>query len=99
MPAFEQMLTGLAEAAELPPELVLPQAARLVPMAAAAAAIKMRRMETVLPAGGALIAPGDRRRESLPVRPRLPNRRARVAGETQVPLRRPLDRGRAVGRD
>jgi hypothetical protein len=51
MDAFEQMLTGLAEAAELPPELVLPQAARVVPMAAAAAAIMMRRMETVLPAG------------------------------------------------
>ena len=61
-------LTALAEVvglAELPPEPLLPQAARLVPMAAAAAAIMMRRMETVLPAGGALIAPADRRRESL----------------------------------
>ena len=47
-----RLLTGLAEAgAELPPELLLPQAARPVPMAATAAAIMMRRMETVLPAG------------------------------------------------
>ena len=51
MDAFEQMSTGPAGAAELPPELVLPQAARLVPMAAATSAIKMRRMETVLPRG------------------------------------------------
>jgi hypothetical protein len=64
MDAFAQMLPGLAEAAEVPPELALPQAARLVPMAAATAAIMMRRMETVLPAGGAPIAPGDRRREA-----------------------------------
>src|SRR5690349_11501673 len=99
MDAFEQMLTGLAEAAELPPELLLPQATRVVPMAAAAAAIMMRRMETVLPAGGALTAPGDRNRESLPVRPRLPNCRTRVGGEAQVALRRPVDRGGAVGRD
>jgi hypothetical protein len=51
MDAFEQMLTGLAEVAELPPEPLLPQAARPVPMAATAATIMMRRMETVLPAG------------------------------------------------
>jgi hypothetical protein len=51
MDAFEQMLTGVAEAAELPPELELPHATRVVPMAAATAAINMRRMETVLPAG------------------------------------------------
>ena len=57
--AFAQMLTGLAEAAELPPELELPQAARLVPMAATAAAIMMRRMGKPSCPRGALIAPGD----------------------------------------
>jgi len=53
MDAFEQA-AALAEAAGLaepPPEPLLPQAARLRPMAAAVAEIKMRRMETVLPAG------------------------------------------------
>jgi hypothetical protein len=49
------MLTGLAEAAELPPELELPQATRVVPMAAAAAAIMMRRMGNRPARGGALI--------------------------------------------
>src|SRR5262245_63936766 len=101
MDAFEQMSTGPAGAAELPPELVLPQAARLVPMAAATSTIKMRRMGTVLPAG-ALIAPGDRRRESLPVRltftqPPGPGR-GRNAGSARPtagprPCRRPRPHG------
>jgi hypothetical protein len=48
MADFEQLAAALAEAVELaePPEPLL-QAARLVPMATAAAAIMMRRMETV----------------------------------------------------
>jgi hypothetical protein len=50
MADFEQLAAALAEAVELAeplPEPLLPQAARLVPMATAAAAIMMRRMETV----------------------------------------------------
>ena len=50
MAAFEQ-LAAAAEAVgllePLLPEPLLPQAARLVPMATAAVAIMMRRMETV----------------------------------------------------
>ena len=50
MADFEQLAAALAEAvglAEPPLEPPLPQAARLVPTATAAAAIMMRRMETV----------------------------------------------------
>jgi hypothetical protein len=50
MTDFEQLAAALAEAVEPAGVLepLLPQAARLVPMATAAAAIMMRRMETVL---------------------------------------------------
>jgi hypothetical protein len=49
MADFEQLAAALAEAVELAGlvEPLLPQAARLVPMATAAAAMMMRRMETV----------------------------------------------------
>jgi hypothetical protein len=50
MADFEQLAAALADAVEPAGVLepLLPQAARLVPMATAAAAIMMRRMETVL---------------------------------------------------
>src|SRR5262249_60154976 len=76
----------------LPPDPLLPQAARLMPMATAAAAIMMRRIGTVPTRRGAQIAPADCRRDSLSFSlrvPQVPGGRAAVNPLRRGPIHPP----------